>query len=123
MIAVGGGAVLDPANRVALRGAGTVVWLRARPDTLARRVGRHVNRPLLSAAAQSGKENPVEALMRIDGERRSIYEEVASVVVDVDGITPGAAADRVVGAIAPVRDKRDKEVQEKDPTAPGEGGR
>jgi len=115
VIAVGGGAVLDPANREALRGAGTVVWLRARPDTLARRVGRHADRPLLTAAGKSGKEGPVEALTRIDAERRSIYEEVASVVVEVDGLTPAAAADRVVRADAAVREKAR--------TSPGEGGR
>ncbi|HTX62475.1 MAG TPA: shikimate kinase, partial [Acidimicrobiales bacterium] len=38
VISVAGGAVLDPANRELLRHAGTVVWLRARPDTLLRRI-------------------------------------------------------------------------------------
>ena len=51
-----------------------------------------------------GEEGPVEALTRIDAERRSIYEEVASVVVEVDGLAPAAAADRVVRADAAVRE-------------------
>jgi shikimate kinase len=34
VVSVGGGAVLDEANRAAMRAAGTVVWLRARPETL-----------------------------------------------------------------------------------------
>ena len=82
------------ANRAALRAGGTVVWLRARPETLARRVGRTVDRPLLAGAAGG----PAAALARIDDERRALYEEVATVVVDVDALTPGAVADRVIAA-------------------------
>jgi shikimate kinase len=92
VVSVGGGAVLDPVHRVALRAAGTVVWLRARPETLARRVGRNVDRPLLAAAAGG----PAVALARIEAERRPLYEEVASEVIDVDDLTPDAVADRVL---------------------------
>ena len=40
VIAAAGGVVLDPANRELLRRAGTVVWLRARPEVLAARGAR-----------------------------------------------------------------------------------
>jgi shikimate kinase len=99
VISVGGGAVLDPAHRTALRAAGPVIWLRARPATLARRVGRGADRPLLAAARADGPDGPAAALARIDGERRALYEEVASVVIDVDDLTPGAVAERVVRAL------------------------
>ncbi len=36
------------------------------------------------------------ALGRVDGERRPLYEEVADVVVDVDGLDVAAVAQRVV---------------------------
>jgi shikimate kinase len=94
VVSVGGGAVLAAPNRAALRAGGTVVWLRARPETLARRVGRKVDRPLLAGAAGG----PAAALARIDDERRVLYEEVAAAVVDVDALTPGAVADRVIAA-------------------------
>jgi shikimate kinase len=94
VISVGGGAVLDETSRAALRHGGTVVWLRARPETLARRVGRNADRPLL--ARDDG--GPAAALARIDHERRALYEEVASVVLDVDHLSPGAAAERVIAA-------------------------
>jgi shikimate kinase len=97
VISVGGGAVLDPAQRAALRRAGTVVWLRARPETLARRVGRHAHRPLL-VGADGG---PAAALARIDAQRRALYEEVADVVIDVDDLAPGAVADRVLSVAGP----------------------
>ena len=99
VVSVGGGVVLDPEQRTALRHGGTVVWLRARPDTLARRVGRHAHRPLL-VGAEGG---PAAALARIDAERRALYEEVADVVIDVDDLAPGAVADRVLDIAAPRR--------------------
>jgi shikimate kinase len=104
VVSVGGGAVIDDTNRAALRAAGTVVWLRARPETLARRVGRGADRPLLSAAADGSEPGgPATALARIDRERRGLYEEVATVVIDVDDLAPAAVAERVLDAMDPSR--------------------
>ena len=97
VVSVGGGAVLDPFNRAALRHGGTVVWLRARPETLALRVGNAADRPLLAAATGG----PAAALGRIDAERRPLYEEVATEVIDVDDLTAKAVADRVISLISP----------------------
>jgi shikimate kinase len=93
VVAVGGGAVLDPTNRALMRAAGTVVWLRARPATLAARVGDGTGRPLLNADAQAA---PPDALGRIDAERRGLYEEVSQMVVDVDDLDPAAVTARVL---------------------------
>jgi len=94
VVSVGGGAILDPTQRAALRHGGTVVWLRARPETLVRRVGRNADRPLLA----SDPGGPAAALTRIEAERRALYEEVAGVVIDVDELSAAAVADRVVAA-------------------------
>jgi len=104
VVSVGGGAVIDPANRDALRAGATVVWLRARPETLARRVGRNADRPLLRAL-DGGPEpgGPAAALARIEAQRRGLYEEVASVVIDVDTLAPAAVADRVVRDLGPLQ--------------------
>ena len=79
VVGVAGGAVLDPDNRRRLRGSGLVVWLRARIDTLARRVGDGEGRPLL-------EHDPEGTLRRLGEERRPFYEELADVVVDVDDL-------------------------------------
>ena len=92
VIAVGGGAVLDPANRAAISEAGDVVWLRAQAHTLAQRLGDGAGRPLLEA-------DPVGALARIELERRVLYEEVADVAVDVDALEPDATVAAVLGAL------------------------
>ncbi|MGH9044864.1 MAG: shikimate kinase [Acidimicrobiales bacterium] len=77
VVSVAGGAVLDPANREVIRGAGTVVWLRATVETLAKRVGDGHGRPLLGS-------DPEGSLRRLDAVRRPLYQQVATTVVDVD---------------------------------------
>ena len=103
VVSVGGGAVLDSVNREALRHGGTVVWLRARPETLARRVGRTADRPLLAGEAGGASE----VLARIEAARRALYEEVATEVIDVDDLTARAVADQVV-TLASTESKEDR---------------
>lgn len=92
VVAVAGGAVLDPANRDLIRASGAVVaWLRAEPATLAARVGDGAGRPLLEA-------DPAGAVAALDAVRRPVYTELAEVVVDVDGRTPEEVADAVLAA-------------------------
>jgi shikimate kinase len=95
VVSVGGGAVLSEANRQRLRAAGTVVWLRARPATLAARVGDGNRRPLLTG---SGLE-PQAALERLTGERDGYYRDAAGLVVDVDGLSADEVADVVMTAL------------------------
>jgi shikimate kinase len=91
VVSVAGGAVLDPANRALLDRSGTVVWLRARPETLAARIGDGHGRPLLSGG-------PAAALRQLDAERRPLYEELADLVVDVDDLDPEGVVERIVAA-------------------------
>jgi shikimate kinase len=93
IVSVAGGVVEDPAQRRVLRQGGFVVWLRGRLETLARRVGTASGRPWLDADAYAG----LAALWR---GRAALYEEVATVTVDVDDITPGEVVERIVSALA-----------------------
>lgn len=86
-IATGGGAVLEGRNREVM--AGTVVWLRAGPRTILRRLGASRDRPLLD------REDPGEALLAIMAERAPIYERLASCRIDTDTMTVDEAAERV----------------------------
>lgn len=92
VVSVAAGAVVDPDNRRLLREAGTVVWLRAEVETLARRVGSGEGRPLLAG-------DPEDALRRLYRGRREIYEELADVVVDVDHVAPDEAVERILEAV------------------------
>jgi shikimate kinase len=93
VVSVAGGAVLDPDNRQVLRRGGVVVWLRARVETLAERVGDGAGRPLLG-------DDPADAIRRLYAERRPVYQELADVVVDVDGVDARTVAERVLAALS-----------------------
>ena len=99
VVSVAGGAVLDPDNRRRLRAAGTIVWLRARPETLAERVGDGAGRPLLD-------DDPESALVRLDAVRRPLYAELADGVVDVDEREPEEVAEAVLRVAAGVPGER-----------------
>ncbi|MGH9305226.1 MAG: shikimate kinase, partial [Acidimicrobiales bacterium] len=88
VIAVAGGAVLDPESRRRIRRGGVVIWLRAAPETLAERVGAGRGRPLL-------EHDPVAMLRHLDALRRPVYAGIADGIVDVDGMMPVGNAERV----------------------------
>lgn len=87
VIAVAGGAVLDPDSRRRIRRAGVVIWLRADPHVLANRVGTGQGRPLL-------EHDPVATLRLLEAQRRSVYVDVADATLDVDWILPRTVAER-----------------------------
>ncbi len=94
VVSVAGGAVLSPGNRRRIAASGTVVWLRARPETLARRVGDGVGRPLLG-------DDPAGAMLRLSQARAPFYEELADLVIDVDELAPEEVARRILSAVDP----------------------
>jgi len=76
VVATGGGGVLRPANRDAMKAHATVVYLHTQPDDLARRLSRDTQRPLLQVA------DPRQRLRELYAVRDPIYREVADIVVD-----------------------------------------
>jgi shikimate kinase len=76
VLATGGGAVLREATRQALRRQSTVVYLRAQPDDLARRLGRDTTRPLLQGV------DPRVRLRELFAQRDGFYRETAHLAVD-----------------------------------------
>jgi shikimate kinase len=95
VIACGGGAVLDPANRAGLRASSLVVWLRAAPAALAERVADEVaSRPLLR------ERGAAATLARLDELRTPAYEAAAHVTVDTDGCSVDEVVAAVLGELA-----------------------
>lgn len=78
ILATGGGAVLDAANRRNLMARGLVVYLRASVNQLLRRTALDRNRPLLQT------ENPRQRLQQLLAEREPLYREVADIIVDTN---------------------------------------
>ena len=88
VLAAGGGAPMRAENRQAMRRGGTVVWLKALPETIHRRMSGDATtagrRPDLTD--QGGLAEIVELLAR----REPIYQETADFAVDTEGKTPDA---------------------------------
>ncbi len=76
VIATGGGAVLRPENRAALRRGGTVIYLNAAPELLYERTRLDPNRPLLQV------EDPRQKLADLFNQRDPLYREVADIVIN-----------------------------------------
>jgi len=93
VLALGGGAILADETRARLRGH-TVVFLSVELTDVMHRVGMGVGRPLLAI-------NPRATMRYLLDQRRPLYEEVATVVVKTDGITPEVAAAAVLRALPP----------------------
>jgi shikimate kinase len=86
VVACGGGVVLEPANRIALRNTGICVFLSVPLDALRARVQPAVDRPLIR------QEGDLERLLT---DREPLYREFAAHVVDGSG-EPGEVADAIV---------------------------
>jgi len=93
VLATGGGAVLDAANREALANRGYVIYLKASVGAQAARTGRNRNRPLL----QSG--DPAVRLEQLFAQRAPLYEAMAQLTVDTDSGQVRRIAERIVQAL------------------------
>jgi shikimate kinase len=91
VLALGGGAVLDPATSDRLAGH-RVVFLDVGIKDAASRVGFNRDRPLLLG-------NPRAQWLRLMDARRGRYEQVAAATVATDGLTPDEVAQRVAAAL------------------------
>jgi shikimate kinase len=96
VLALGGGAVLDPATRALLDGQ-TVVFLRVGLADAVKRVGLGASRPLLLDQAIGGVRGRIKALL---DERTPVYESVATLVVETDGRAPDDVAAEIVAALS-----------------------
>ena len=76
VLATGGGSVLRPENRAVLHANGTVMYLRASPDQLYRRLKNDTKRPLLQVA------DPLQALKDLYAVRDPLYRETAHFVME-----------------------------------------
>ena len=76
VLSTGGGAVLRPENREVLRQFGNVLYLRASPEEIFKRVKHDKTRPLL----QGG--NPMDKLRDLYAQRDGLYRETAHYVIE-----------------------------------------
>ena len=95
VISTGGGMILKEENMAALKENGTVVYLKASEETLARRTANS-SRPLVRGDV---KKNIAELYKK----RSPLYEKYADITVDADG---DDAAKKVESILRSIRRKR-----------------
>ncbi|MDQ0747130.1 shikimate kinase [Streptomyces africanus] len=91
VLALGGGAVLDPDTRALLAGQ-RVVYLSMDVEEAVKRTGLNAARPLLAI-------NPRKQWRELMEARRHLYEEVATAVVATDGRTPEEVTQAALDAL------------------------
>ncbi|MDP9206326.1 MAG: shikimate kinase [Gemmatimonadota bacterium] len=77
VLSPGGGWITQPSSVELLRSAGRIIYLRASPEAVARRLRRVETRPLLAG------RDPVVALRELYAKRRALYE-TADMVLDTE---------------------------------------
>ena len=93
VVATGGGIVLAEENRRVMRESGTVVYLRARLESLWERTRHDASRPLLATPDPKGR------LAELLLEREPLYRDAAHVVVDSGSQSASTLVNRVLAAL------------------------
>ncbi len=86
VISTGGGLPVRDENRRLMETMGLVVWLDATREAILHRVAGNQNRPLLRG------DNVEEEVSRMLTERRPIYEALAELRIETDGLSVGDVA-------------------------------
>ena len=97
VIALGGGAVLDPTNVEELRRGGKMILLTASPEEISLRTRGDTTRPLLNGGY---KLTRIRSLLE---ERRGRYLAAADMVFDTNGVPPIRVTDAIIGRLEAVR--------------------
>lgn len=107
VVATGGGAVLAEENRRVMRSHGTVVYLRARLESLWERTRHDTTRPLLATP------DPRATLAALLEQREPLYREAAHIVVETGAQSATSLVTRVLTALR----KHHPEMDAEDPAA------
>lgn len=92
VLATGGGAILDPANRALLKESGVVIFLQTSVQHQLQRVGNGRGRPLL----KGGREGLQARLELLRAQREPLYREAADVTISTDGRRVPRVADLIL---------------------------
>ncbi len=90
VISTGGGMVLREENRILLKKLGTVIYLRAKPETIWNRLKGDTTRPLLQT------DDPKARICDMIESRKEAYETASHAVVDVDELDYDEIMDRIM---------------------------
>lgn len=99
VIATGGGAVLDPANRAHLASLGPVIYLHASAERLVARIAGSDRPPLTDA-------DPHREMRQVLAARERLYRELAQAVLDTDALDLEAATQALLALVPTLSEAR-----------------
>ena len=87
-ISTGGGCVMREENVRLFKDSGRIIYLRTKIETLLIRLEGNNSRPLLVGTRE-------ERLNELFNKRVAIYESVADIIIDTDGLTPKEVLEKI----------------------------
>ena len=101
VIAPGGGAVLDPENVRSLKKKGLILWLKAEPETLAKRLDGDLqtisSRPTLTGRGTLGE------IREVKSSRSPLYDKAADAEVDTTDLGVEAVVEKILSIFPPTQ--------------------
>ncbi|MGE0470835.1 MAG: Shikimate kinase [Candidatus Nitrospira kreftii] len=94
IIDTGGGVILRPQNVAVLKQLGTLFWLTASVETIARRIGGGTQRPSLT-----GVKSFIDEIQEVLRERLPKYQTAADHVIETDGKSLRQVADEILARL------------------------
>lgn len=89
VISTGGGIITKKENRERLKNIGFIIWLRASPETIFKRVSTENHRPLLKV------DNPLEQIKRLMSQREQSYAK-SDLTIDTDGLEVDDVVNKII---------------------------
>jgi len=97
VIALGGGAVLDADNVVNLERNGLIIWLKADPEVLRKRM-KEDHRTAVSRPTLSGK-GTIEELEEMVAYREPFYEKAGEIQLDTSSLDVEAVVEKIMTVV------------------------
>ncbi len=98
VIAVGGGAVLDPQNVMAMKKNGLLIWLKADSKTLFKRMGKD-SRTFSQRPTLTG-QGTLEEIEEVIAYREPFYQRASEVCLDTSALDVEAVAEKIVAILS-----------------------
>jgi shikimate kinase len=112
VLSTGGGAVLRPENREVLRQFGNVLYLRASPEEIFKRVKHDRTRPLLQVG------NPLHRLRELYAQRDTLYRDTATYVIETGRPTVHTLVNMIMMQLEMAQGAQEPQVPHSTPDAP-----
>ena len=94
VIDTGGGIILRPQNVAVLKQIGTLFWLTASVETIAKRIGGDTQRPSLT-----GVKSFVDEIQEVMSERMPKYQAATDHVIETEGRSLQEVADEILARL------------------------